>query len=389
MSASPALIQSRREIRPQPEAVRQLTETVPPRGAVPELSDSARRWLGVGPYYAMMPTTYVVGQIRRFTHPGETVFDPFCGRGTIPFAAAALGRSFFGIEIFPVGWVYAATKVNPSSSGRILKRLENLARVRPTSLERSEFFQMAYAPRVLRFLCAAREHLDWRKSPIDRTLMALILVCLHDKRGQGLSNQMRQTKAVHPDYAVRWWKHHRKTTPPDIDPVKMLSAKIEWRYAKETINATDGEIFRGDCTKIMPQRPQIRNVKLLFTSPPYRGVTNYYVDQWLRNWLLGGPARPTSGKSSNMKRFASKDNYRALLQRAFQSAAEKLRPDAVILVRTDAREFTLQATEETLRTTFPNKHLVISKCPLQDRLSQTALFGDKQEKPGEIDLLLR
>jgi tRNA G46 methylase TrmB len=90
-----------------------------------------------------------------------------------------------------------------------------------------------------------------------------------------------------------------------------------------------------------------------------------------------------------MKRFDSKETYRLLLERTFALAAERLRDDAVILVRTDAREFTLQITRQVLRKTFPTKRLVTKVCPLRDRLSQTALFGDKQEKPGEVDLLLR
>jgi DNA methylase len=354
-----------------------------------ELSDAWKRWAGVGPYYAMIPIAHVIKQIERFTVPGDTVLDPFCGRGTIPFVASALGRSFFGIEIFPVGWVYSSAKCNPTTAGRVVKRLEEVAKAKPSSVESSEFFRIAYAPRTLSFLCAAREHLDWRNSRIDRTLMALLLVCLHDKKGSGLSNQMRQTKAMHPGYSVRWWRRHRKFTPPDIDPVGVLKAKIEWRYAKGMVTKNpNGEIYLGDCTRVIPRVPRIEKVKLLFTSPPYCGVTNYYVDQWLRNWMLGGPPRPSSGPHSSMKRFDSKEAYRLLLERTFALAAERLRDDAVIIVRTDAREFTLQVTRQVLRKAFPTKRLVTKACPLRNRLSQTALFGDKQEKPGEVDLIL-
>ena len=367
-----------------------LAGVATPSSYASQISEAARRWAGVGPYYAMIPTSYVVEQIERFTVRGDTVFDPFCGRGTIPFVAATLGRSFFGIEIFPVGWVYSATKCNPASAGRVVKRLEDVAKAKPSSVEKSEFFRIAYAPQTLRFLCAAREHLDWRNSRVDRTLMALLLICLHDKTGVGLSNQLRQTKAMHPRYAVRWWRRHRKSTPPDVDPVELLKAKIEWRYAKGMVAANStGRIYLGDCTRVIPAAPRIEKVKLLFTSPPYCGVTNYYVDQWLRNWMLGGPPRPSSGEHASMKRFEGKEAYRLLLERAFGLAAERLREDAAILVRTDAREFTLQVTRDVLRKTFPTKRLVTKRCPLRDRLSQTALFGDKQEKPGEVDLLLR
>lgn len=367
-----------------------LADIPAPSSNVSNLSEAAKRWAGVGPYYAMIPTPFVLDQIERLTVPGDTVFDPFCGRGTIPFAAATLGRSFVGIEIFPVGWVYSATKCNPARAALVLKRLEDIARAKPSSLETSEFFRMAYALRTLRFLCAAREQLDWRTSRVDRTLMALLLICLHDKKGVGLSNQMRQTKAMHPSYAVRWWRRHRKGTPPDLDPVELLKAKIAWRYAKGMVTANSaGRVYLGDCTRVIPATQRIKNVKLLFTSPPYYGVTNYYKDQWLRNWMLGGPPRPTSGDHAYMKRFESKEAYRLLLERTFALAAARLRDDAIILVRTDAREFTLQTTLEVLRKRFPGKHIVTKMCPLRNRFSQTALFGDKQQKPGEVDILLR
>jgi hypothetical protein len=201
---------------------------------------------------------------------------------------------------------------------------------------------------------------------------------------------MRQTKAVHPAYAVRWWKTHDKTTPPAVDPIAVMKAKIKWRYAKG-VPAIDahGKIYLGDCTRVLPKASQIANVKLLLTSPPYFGVTNYYADQWLRNWMLGGPSRPSSGKHAYMKRFGGREAYRSLLERAFTQAAKKLSKDSVILVRTDAREFALKTTMEILRKIFPSKRMSSEVSILDGRLSQTALFGDKQKKPGEVDLLLR
>jgi hypothetical protein len=61
----------------------------------------------------------------------------------------------------------------------------------------------------------------------------------------------------------------------------------------------------------------------------------------------------------------------------------------VICVRTDARQFALQTTKDVLHEIFPTKRMMIKISPLNGRLSQTALFGDKQQKPGEVDLFLQ
>src|SRR5260370_16115060 len=84
----------------------------------------------------------------------------------------------------------------------------------------------------------ARENLGWRACRVDRTVMALMLVYLHGKQGAALSNQMRQTKSMAPDYAVRWWRE-RGLVPPDLDPVDFLLSRLRWRYARG-LPTTDG-----------------------------------------------------------------------------------------------------------------------------------------------------
>ena len=41
---------------------------------------------------------YVQYLIERFSEPGDTVLDPFCGTGTVPRTAYQLGREGIGID---------------------------------------------------------------------------------------------------------------------------------------------------------------------------------------------------------------------------------------------------------------------------------------------------
>ena len=133
---------------------------------------------------------------------------------------------------------------------------------------------------------------------------------------------------------------------------------------------------------------RIGRFDLLFTSPPYCGVTNYHADQWLCLWMLGAPPRPMSGNGFSRGRFCARDQYLELLTKVFGGCAELLKRDATIYVRTDARPFTFEATLQTLRTAFPRKSVAIRSRPyLRD--AQTALFGDNAPKPGEMDIILR
>ena len=86
-------------------------------------------------------------------------------------------------------------------------------------------------------------------------------------------------------------------------------------------------------------------------------------------------------------RFECRAAYRALLERTFRGCAAVMRDGATVYVRTDARPFTYETTLAALREAFPGKPVRTVARPFT-RETQTALFGDKAQKPGEIDLIL-
>ena len=222
--------------------------------------------------------------------------------------------------------------------------------------------------------------------------MAIILVNLHGKRDGSLSNQMRQGKAMSPDYSIQWWSS-RGLIPPSVDPVDFLCRRVEWRYAKGTPNLPSGTMQLADSTTaikrlaIKANEPNGKLFDLLFTSPPYYSITNYHYDQWLRLWMLGGSARPGGKRDVWRGKFESQPAYQQLLHKVFTDAACVLKPSAIVYVRTDARTFTYQTTVNTLRAAFPDKKFEVIPRPFT-KDTQTALFGDKGQKPGEVDIIL-
>lgn len=357
---------------------------------------ATRRWAGIGPYYAMFPIAFADEVVRQYTVPGDTVLDPFAGRGTSIFSAAAQGRRSIGIEINPVGWVYARAKLRPAEqdavAAKFLQLGRNAHRYREEVKTLPQFFYHCFSPRVLEFLVAARQELDWRRRVVDWTAMALLLVHLHGKRRDSLSNQMRQAKAMSPDYAVRWWQE-RGLTPPDIEPAEFMSKKLNWRYAKGRPAVSSSCIYLGDSAELLLK---IRNrqrvcelapARLLFTSPPYFGMTNYHYDQWLRLWLLGGPPNALRIGGRHRGKFEHRERYRSLLLKVFGDAAKLLSSDSVVYVRTGRQKITYKTTLEVLGQVFPGKRLFRKAQPFL-RPTQTRLFGDHSAKVGEVDLIL-
>jgi DNA modification methylase len=363
-------------------------------------SNAIGRWAAVGPYYAMFPLEFAFDVVNEYSKQGQLVLDPFAGRASSVYAAATQKRQGLGIEINPVGWVYAQAKLNPAPQQDVENRLKSLISISEEFSQQPEeltdFFQMCYSEKVLNFLLTAREHLDWKKNQVDCTLMVFLLIYLHGKLGEGLSNQMRQAKAMWPSYSIQWWQNQKLTNPPEILIEEFLLKRIKWRYNKGTPKVTEhSKVELGDSTQILPNfveavnNNQQKQCSLLFTSPPYQGVTNYHVDQWLRLWLLGDPPKLKYDEKKHRGKFSSKEAYRELLDSVFKSVSKIMSENSTIYVRTSAREFTFKTTIEILRKYFPPSSWTetITSEPFV-RKTQTHLFGDSREKPGEKDIIL-
>lgn len=347
-------------------------------------STAMGRWSTLGPYYAMFPVEFVRHAVEAFCPSGGAVLDPFCGRGTVPYVAKVTGRPSLGTDLNPVAFLFSSAKTDPEPSVQaVLDRVVDVTKaVMPGDLvPENEFQTWAWCPPALGFLRAARRLLDWQRSRCDRTLMAVILVHLHGKTGNAISNQMHQTKGMAPDYALRWWGE-RKMAPPDIDPGAYFASKVRWRYRHGIPGGPTAEIVLGDARDVLPRTS--RRFAMLLTSPPYRNVTNYRVDNWIRLWMLGEGPLPSWEVS---QRYGHRERYAGLLSDVFRAASRLLLPDAPVYVRTDARSFTLNATADALKSLWPDRCLLAQHG--RARKSQTALYGDGSVKPGEVDLLIK
>ncbi len=348
------------------------------------------RWAGVGPYYAMFPTTFANEVIGEYTKPGDIVLDPFAGRFTSVFSAAIQGRTGLGIEVNPVGWVYGKAKLRAASREKVEARLQQMLKLMDSYSNEAEalpiFFHHCFSLRIRKFLLAARNELNWRKVKSDWTLMALLLIYLHGKLNQSFSNQMRQTKSMAPEYSVKWWQQ-RGLTPPEIDPLEFMVPRIAWRYAKGIPAINGSRIYLGNCVSLIRNVAEPGSVRLLFTSPPYMGVTNYHYDQWIRLWLLGFPPFPQSALGPVRGRFSHAEAYEALLQSAFQRASTLLTKEAVVYVRTGRRRITRDVTLRVLKQVFPSKKIRQLKQP-SPKKTQTHLFRNRGSRNGDVDIIL-
>ena len=161
--------------------------------------------------------------------------------------------------------------------------------------------------------------------------------------------------------------------------------------------AQSGRVILGDSrAELSRLRSRIdagtdKRPRLLFTSPPYCNVTNYYTDQWLRMWMLGGPSLPSASAGSRYgNKQTNQAKYRQLLEAVFGQARTMLTEDAVVYVRTDARPTTYYPTLEVLRQTFSDKMITQVDRPLSpDQLRKPYSRGGAPKRANcEVDLAL-
>ena len=201
------------------------------------------------PYFTMFPIDFPYGVLREQAELGQSVLDPFCGRGTTNFACRLLGLESVGVDSSPVAAAISAAKlvkVDPMDVVAEAQRI--LSNSDPVDVPVGEFWELAYEKQVLSELCRLRSALVADCSSPERVaLRAVLLGALHGPRTKSspayFSNQSQRTYAPKPKYAVKYWKAHG-LFPPSVNVLDVIERRAT-RYYSE-LPAAKGEAFLAD-----------------------------------------------------------------------------------------------------------------------------------------------
>ena len=295
------------------------------------------------PYFAMFPESFAADALLSFSKPEDFVLDPFVGRGTTIFQAALLGRKGLGIDINPVAVCISGAKVDPPELTTLLSRIKSLERdfdgCDSSSFEAlPDFFTHCFHRETLMQLLYLRTNLIWMTDSADRFIMALVLGLLHGESSRSpryFSNQMPRTISTKPNYSIRWW-NERGLLPPKRDVFPILLEDAKWRYSCGTAS-TCSSVRHGDARRANELFSGLkRQVGLVITSPPYLDVTDYAEDQWLRLWMLGGPASPCRGTYGD-DRYRDINRYWSFLEEVWSGCLPMMKADSRFVIRIGGR----------------------------------------------------
>ncbi len=287
----------------------------------------------------MFPESFVERWIHELTQPGDTVLDPFCGRGTTPYQALLMGRQAVANDINPVAYCITRAKTNPPSLSAVRRRVTLLEKCYVShdwdldAASLPEFFSFAYHGETLRQLLFLRRQLKWGGSNVDCMVAAVVLGALHGESHRSpsyLSNRMPRTISTKPAYSVRYWRE-RQLVAPQRNVFAVLRRQLAYRYVSQIPPAT-ATVRLGDMRELHRIRPKIR-AHCVITSPPYLDITNFEEDQWLRLWFLGGPPRPAPGRISRDDRLETPDRYWRLVADMWRVLGQVLGEGSRVVVR--------------------------------------------------------
>lgn len=170
-------------------------------------------------YFAMFPPQVPAVFIEWLTSRGDTVFDPFSGRGTVALEAARTGRMAYASDANPLAVALSKAKVRIPSYAVARNRIEALERGfrRPSIRAVPSEIRMLYSRRTLEQVVYLRQELGADEAS-DCLVRAMTLGLLHGNHSRagatrGLSVSMPNTLAMAPNYVRSYIAKHDLLAP--------------------------------------------------------------------------------------------------------------------------------------------------------------------------------
>jgi hypothetical protein len=234
--------------------------------------------------------------IERLSQPGDTVYDPFSGRGTTAIEAALHGRQVVDNDINPLSAILTRPRLELPDLDAVKARLEDIPLKAgiPETLALSMFYQRDTLGEIIALRnYLRRRHKSGHEDAIDRWIRMVAT-----NRLTGHSKGFFSVYTLPPNQA---------TTPENqIRINRKLGQKPEYRDTHAIILHKSRQLQSGlapeqranlqvaartaRCLTTPAQRTARiadASVQLTVTSPPFLDVVQYAKDNWLRCWFNG------------------------------------------------------------------------------------------------------
>ncbi len=241
----------------------------------------------LSPYIGKLKSSIAASMISQFTSPGDLVYDPFSGSGTVALEAWAANRQVVANDLSP--YAYALTRAKLFPLRTLQDALESIERASAAATKLRDDVDLRKVPRWVRDFFhpeTLRETIAWTnvlKRERSWFLLAALLGILHHQRPGFLSFPSSHTVPY-----LRAKKFPRSRFPELYEYRSLrdrLDAKITraFRQTPELDFDIARTCHRKDASRLVLPEP----ADAIITSPPYMRLLDYGRDNRLRLWFLG------------------------------------------------------------------------------------------------------
>ena len=241
----------------------------------------------IAPYVGKLRPDVVSTLIEKYSNSDTTIFDPFCGSGTVPLEAWIMGRKSIGIDLNYYAYVISMAKLFPYKDFETAKKhIEHYCNILKSKngivneKEIPDWIKVFFHPDTLREIVA------WTDLLVDNNdffTLACLLGILHHQRPGFLSYP-----SSHGAPYLRNNKYPKEDFPEMYEYRNVydrLIKKVERTYkAMPELNFSQSrEILNMDTLSTNIASSDIT----IITSPPYMKSLTYARDNRMRLWFLG------------------------------------------------------------------------------------------------------
>jgi hypothetical protein len=268
--------------------------------------------------------------VERLTSPGDSVYDPFMGRGTTPLESALLGRVPCGCDVNPLSAMLLRPRLNPPTLADVEQRLKQIDY--QSHDDAPDDLLTFYHPGTLRVLASLRAYLIARRgtNSLDAVDEWIWMVAIN--RLTGHSAGFFSVYTLPPNQAVSVNSQKKINTKRNQTPPERNVPGIILKKTRSLLSECDSQTRQhlaavghratlvtapASATPAIPDD----SVSLVVTSPPFLNVVDYATDNWLRCWFAGIDAG--SVKLTVPRKL---DDWKAAMTEVFRELRRVLKP---------------------------------------------------------------
>ena len=232
--------------------------------------------------------------IERYSKEGDTVYDPFMGRGTTIVEAALLKRNVIGNDVNPLSKILAAPRLEIPGIDEVEERLAEIkfSKKAKASIDLSMF----YHPDTEAEIVSLQKYLTRRKKDQKEDRVDRWIRMVATNRLTGHSSGFFSVYTLPPNQATRPKSQIRinklRKQLPEYRNIKKIILK-KTRTLLKRVSEDDRKNLHTARVRARFLSTDARRtsnihagaIQLTVTSPPFLNIVQYSNDNWLRCWF--------------------------------------------------------------------------------------------------------